>query len=220
MPNHESEFEERECQLIDIPDAKWIWPKEDRGGWDGPTGDWNQAHHKEYFRFVKKYDVVVTAGANCGLHARGYAQKFKGVYAFEPDYKNFYCLTRNCVYPNVFKFHAALGKEAGFCNLRRNKTNWGAFAIDTNTNNQAPQIPMMTIDSLNLWACDLIQLDVEGWESDVIRGAINTIEKYKPVLITEKAGNEISDLLNGFGYNGHTRSKMDTIHTIKDIHET
>jgi FkbM family methyltransferase len=218
MPHHENEYELREKELKGITDKHWIWPKKDKGGWEGPTENWNESHHVEYFKFLNKYDVVVTAGANCGLHVRGYAEKFKAVYAFEPDYKNFYCMTRNCLYPNVFKFNAALHKEAAFCSMNKNESNWGAFTVNMK---DCPEklIPMMSIDSLNLWACDLIQLDVEGWEDDVIRGAMVTIEKFKPVIITERNSQTMQQMLSPFGYNGCHRSKMDTIHVIEDLHK-
>jgi hypothetical protein len=38
---------------------------------------------------------------------------------------------------------------------------------------------------LKLDACDLIQLDVEGFEGKVLEGAIETIIKYSPVITTE-----------------------------------
>ena len=45
--------------------------------------------------------------------------------------------------------------------------------------------PIIIIDNLNLPGCDLIQLDVEGYELNALLGAIETIKKYKPVLCIE-----------------------------------
>jgi len=44
---------------------------------------------------------------------------------------------------------------------------------------------MMTIDSLNLNP-DLIQLDVEGFEENAIRGAQKTIMRSRPIIIIEQ----------------------------------
>jgi hypothetical protein len=55
-----------------------------------------------------------------------------------------------------------------------------------NTINETESIiPMLTIDSLNLPDCSFIQLDVEYYELNVLRGALETIEKYKPVISCE-----------------------------------
>ena len=144
---------------------KWVWPKKDHGAWYGPVLNWHQAHKEDFFRHIKKYDVVVTAGGNCGLHTRVFANKFKTVYVFEPEPLNFYCLTRNCSQNNVIKFQAALGSVPGFCEIKGyEETNTGTCSINTNTG----IIPVLTIDSLNLPSCDFIQLDVEGHEESLI----------------------------------------------------
>ena len=45
--------------------------------------------------------------------------------------------------------------------------------------------PTIIIDNLNLPGCDLIQLDIEGYELKALKGAIETIKKYKPVICVE-----------------------------------
>jgi len=44
---------------------------------------------------------------------------------------------------------------------------------------------MLMLDQLELDACGLIQLDVEFYELNVLRGALKTIEKFKPVITCE-----------------------------------
>jgi len=46
----------------------------------------------------------------------------------------------------------------------------------------------MTIDDLGLDACDLIQLDVEGFEAKVLQGASQTITRCRPVIMVEDRG--------------------------------
>jgi hypothetical protein len=46
-------------------------------------------------------------------------------------------------------------------------------------------IPTIILDNLNLTDCNLIQLDVEGYEFNALLGAIETIKKFKPVLCIE-----------------------------------
>ena len=68
-------------------------------------------------------------------------------------------------------------------------------------------IPMVTIDSLNV-NCDLIQLDVEGFEENALKGAYLTIERCKPVIIIEQkrlgkngmTDAEIAIMIQDWGY--------------------
>ena len=45
--------------------------------------------------------------------------------------------------------------------------------------------PTMRIDDLALPGCDLIQLDLEGYELFALKGGLDTINKYKPVIVIE-----------------------------------
>ena len=68
----------------------------------------------------------------------------------------------------------------------------------------------MLIDDLNLPGCDLIQLDLEGYEFYALQGGIETIKKHKPVIVietvwSERYGiklNEIENWLKSLGYLG------------------
>jgi hypothetical protein len=82
---------------------------------------------------------------------------------------------------------------------------------------QAPseefQIPMMSIDSLNLMECDLIALDVEGFEMNALQGAKNTILKYKPTIIAERFNSiEQQKFMNDLGYEYVDQSFLDSIY--------
>ena len=49
-------------------------------------------------------------------------------------------------------------------------------------------VPVMAIDQLALPACDLIMLDIEGDELPALRGAVQTINRYRPVIVAEDKG--------------------------------
>ena len=46
-------------------------------------------------------------------------------------------------------------------------------------------IPMYRLDSLNLPQIDYIKIDCEGYENTILRGAKETILKYKPIMVVE-----------------------------------
>jgi hypothetical protein len=41
------------------------------------------------------------------------------------------------------------------------------------------------LDALKIGGCDLLKIDVEGGEYHVLKGAVETIQKYRPVVIME-----------------------------------
>ena len=76
------------------------------------------------------------------------------------------------------------------------------------------KVEMITLDSLNIEACDLLQLDVELYETEALVGAEETIKKYSPIIVVE-TGNRPSPAdgyLNLLGYKMHSQLRMDAIY--------
>lgn len=176
---------------------KWMWPRSDTGLWEGPLLDWPKLK-EGFLKHVKNFNVVVQAGGACGMYPRLLKNYFNYVYTFEPDALNFHCLSNNCDDPNIIKINAALGDHNELMAiLNQNKHNLGTHRVTTDGERY---IPMFTIDQLNLTACDYIQLDCETFEENVIRGAINTIQKFKPVITLETCSPGIEQMLLPLGY--------------------
>lgn len=200
--------------LIEIRDivadgvGPWYWIKSDTGAWEGPVNDWETSHKRKYFEHLKGKKAVLTAGANCGLYAQFYSKMFDVVWAFEPDYLNFHCLVNNTQLPNVIKMQAILGEQAGLAGIKQ----VAMSNVGMHTVMNEGFIPTLTIDSFNLPYLDLIQLDVEGYEIRVLRGAIESIKRLRPVVIVENGSNsEISELMTGLHYKSAGQSISDTI---------
>lgn len=161
--------------------------------------------------------VVVQAGGNCGVWPRRMSEIFETVYTFEPDARNFVALSVNTAdCHNVVRIQAALGDEHGLIDLERRTVNCGAHYI----NGPGP-IPVLRIDDLPLPACDMIYLDIEGYEFKALHGAERTIATYRPVIAVEDKG--LSDrygtvqgdieawLAQSFGYRVAARVRKDVI---------
>ena len=208
MREYEKLLKTRETNIYGV--GPWYWIAEDNGAWEGPNTDW-ASHLTEYKKFVKNWGVVVQAGGCQGMYPRLFSDHFERVYTFEPDPLNFICLVNNCQKDNIFKMQAALGAERGWVRVSRNTpTNTGMNTVRTDQG--TCYIPMLTIDSLVLDRCDLIQLDIEGYEANAIKGGINTIEQFKPVIACERGNDAIFNQLKPLGYEVASRSFADTIY--------
>jgi len=162
--------------------SPWVCVGSDSAAWEGVKKDWIEHHKKTYLEHVTDWSVCVQAGGCMGVHPRLLSDMFARVYTFEPDPLNFFCLSVNCQKNNIIKMQAALGHENKLITVSDNvPNNAGMKTIDDTQR----LIPMLTLDSFNLDACGFIQLDVEYYELNVLRGAIKTIEKYKPVISCE-----------------------------------
>ena len=189
----------------------WIWPRTDSGAWDGPVDDWVSSHKEKYLRWTKGRDVVVQAGGNCGLYPRLLSNIFQVVYTFEPDPLNFYCLTRNCQKDNIVKYQAALGSDHSSISVHRHtQENVGMHQV---TKNQDGFLMQLKIDDLDLRYCDLICLDIEGYEINALNGATETLKKFKPTVVVENDNSVIRSLLESFEIYPREQSKMDTIYS-------
>ena len=167
-----------------------------------------------FLEFVKGDKVCVQAGGNVGVYPNDLAHHFDKVYTFEPDPFIYSLLERNIRAINVVYDHAALGETIKTCDIVRAE-NCGASYI-----NFDGDIPVVTIDSLNLDACDFIWLDIEGYEFHALQGGLKTIEKFKPTIAFEDKGlqdrygvalNQVQGMLKPYGYVQVGRIKRDTI---------
>lgn len=186
------------------PGFKFLWPTGDSSlHGDIPT----LAHlDTDVFPLVKQKGVAVQAGGAMGMWAKRMSQVFNFVYTFEPNPQSFYCLSYNCPEENVVKINAALGAGPGLVRMGfpEHPSNYGGFRCLP-----GGHVPTMTIDSLGLPTCDLIMLDLEGYELFALHGAVNTIITCKPVIVMEDKGcsrafnynkGDVEKFLHGKGY--------------------
>lgn len=213
-------FDNIEIRKYDIEgETDWYWIKEDQNCFAAVADHWETHHVHTYFKHVKNFGTVVTGGTNCGMYARLYAKRFKRVFAFEPEPVAFTCMVNNNPYDHVIKLNAAIGGGHGIVGLYRVPQDApGTDQLNIGMNVLQPpsdqfQIPMMTIDSLNLIECDLIALDVEGYEQHAIEGAKETIQKFKPVIIAERFNTPIQQMfMRRLGYAYTDQSALDAIY--------
>lgn len=138
-------------------------------------------------RYTRDRVLAVDVGAHVGLWSYFMAKDFEHVAAFEPMAAHARCwyANMNGVH-NAELFESALGEAPGTVNIAtRTQGSSGDTGVIAGSEGN---IPMMTLDSLDLQNLSLIKIDCEGFEEFVLRGGQKTLSKCKPVVIVEQKG--------------------------------
>lgn len=177
--------------------------------WNIVSNDWNTIFRDAILENVNDRSLVVQAGGWQGLYPALLSNMFDTVYTFEPDPVNFYCLTQNCQKDNIHKFQSTLSDKTGVVSFEEVPSTGQGRVEQPNPYNIHVErrftVPALAIDSLNLPSCGLIMLDVESFEHTVLVGAVHTIRKYSPIVITEKnfrpdENEQTINLMKSLGY--------------------
>jgi len=184
-------------------------------------GDYETGEIKMLRNFLKKDSVIIDIGANIGWHSlalSGYARGGR-VIAFEPMPRTFAYLKKNIALNNIKNIKAmnfGLSDTAGYAEFYYDPKLTVAASmrnLHEDRKKQKIRCRIRRLDDFILRSApriDLIKCDVEGAELFVLKGAIETLKKTKPVLFVEmlrkwsaKFGyhpNDIIELLGSIGY--------------------
>lgn len=172
---------------------------------------------RKFAKYIPDGGVVIDVGACLGDHTATYARMVgeKGrVWAFEPNRIAFECLEYNMMrFKNVHTMQWALG-DRSFGGFTIQDTNLGAsqVAYSTTTGGDGTRVEELDHfdDVMELTRLDFIKIDAEGWEPRILRGAEQTLRRFRPVVlceinrpILEKNGSsaeEIFAFMAGLGY--------------------
>ena len=178
--------------------------------------------------FLRPGDVVFDVGANVGFYTLLFSRCVEDagtVYAFEPTGQTFGCLVRNMPKSeqNIRLNRMALSQENGPRKLFHAEhgnlclNSFGAPLRVGSSSAEEPTSEWVWVTKLDDYlrdygvpSVDLIKIDVEGWEEDVVRGAMRTLLSMAPVLtleynsITANNANRscvaLSELIETLGY--------------------
>jgi FkbM family methyltransferase len=135
---------------------------------------------------VPQRRVAVQAGGNLGLFPKRLAATFETVYTFEPAPALFPLLLANAPEPNIIRLQAALGFRRDFVATAQVRRGGPGEAHEGITHIAGPgPVPTLRLDDLALPVCDLLQLDLEGWELYALKGAADTVARCRPVICVE-----------------------------------
>ncbi len=145
-------------------------------------------------QYVRERRMAIDVGAHVGLWSYFMARDFKDVAAFEPMPEHILCWHENMRgQPNAELYECALGPvgNGAVVGLETRAASSGDTQVATEIKEGMVTVEMTTLDRINFPYVDLIKIDCEGYEYNILQGALATIERCKPCIIVEQKGNMI-----------------------------
>lgn len=139
--------------------------------------------------YIKNRKTVIQAGGHLGGWPWKLAQEFKQVVSFEPVPENWIVANNSTPHENVIILMGVLGNKTGV--LAVSDITSKHFSGSQTVTEVGPRIPtpVYVIDQLPTFmtqGCGAMFLDVEGFELEILKGAVETLKRDKPVLILEE----------------------------------
>jgi FkbM family methyltransferase len=137
--------------------------------------------------------VCIDVGANIGYWSKFliHISNVASVHAFEPDPVTYKILEKNLYGLNAIVNQAAISNLDGYLELFINPNHSGDNRPIFTDGCSAIEVPCYTLDSYcekaQLNRVDFIKIDIQGGEIYALEGALNLIEKFKPMLLVEIA---------------------------------
>lgn len=130
--------------------------------------------------FIVEKRNAIDVGCRDGEYTRYLHKDFNHVFCF--DYRRRKLFHKNVDLSKITHFKCALGEAHKIVKAS------GGGSI---TSGKIPQEKwydeqLYTIDEFNFVDIDYIKIDVDGYELNVLQGAVDTIKKYNPLLVVEQ----------------------------------
>lgn len=169
--------------------------------------------------FCKNFRTALDIGANYGIMSYHMSKIFNQIHGFEivPEVNECFKLNvNNFNLKNVNVHDCGLGNKEDLVSLNFRPTK--TFSTHVDPTSTSGNIKIKTLDSFNFENVDFIKIDTEGYETFIVQGGIETIKKYKPVILYERKlhslrynqeKNSVLDFLKEYGYKEltHVNSK-------------
>ena len=181
----------------------------------------NVENRSDLYCLVKRDMVLFDVGSNIGETLLNFA-KLTGdngkVYGFEPVPYSFNKCSNNILlnrFNNVSVSQIALSnKEETLFFHEANNNNSGGVFMNKNNTPGSYKVEGITLDAyverIGITHLDLIKVDVEGFETNVLKGASETCRKFRPNLFVEvddinlknqgSSASELIALITSYGY--------------------
>jgi FkbM family methyltransferase len=163
---------------------------------------WEWDHMEQFSKYLDFTGKILDIGANIGNHTLMFRKYFPNteILSFEPLFYNYELLQKNVSQlSDVHIFKVALSDKHDIIKIDNNfqEFNSGAASVST-TGESVLSIPL---DALDLTDVSFMKIDVEGWEPQVIRGALKTIQTNRPkIWLEDGTGKTIDYMVRELNY--------------------
>lgn len=160
-------------------------------------GEYAEGQVECFRHIVQPGMTVVEVGANIGAHTIPLARMAREVVAFEAQRHVYHMLCGNVALnglTNVRCFHVAAGAEERMLEVPTLDTsvenNLGAFSVELQGETR-DRVRMIKVEV----PCHFLKIDVEGYESEVLKGAEAMIRECQPTIYLENDRLDKADAL-------------------------
>jgi FkbM family methyltransferase len=177
---------------------KWISGSSVHGCW---LGTYELSKQKLLEQVVHTGMTVYDIGAQAGFYTLLLSRlvgESGQVIAFEPSVRELGYLIQHVQenkLSNVRIVQAAVGAQTGLAGFSTDR----APCQNRITNNEDQLlVPLVSLDSLPLPPPHVIKMDIEGGESDALKGASNLLKQHSPIMLIALHGEEHSNFCQDF----------------------
>lgn len=207
----------------------------------GPTiasgHDWDGWMREDIIKYYKNGTDILDIGSNIGGNTLVFSD-YGPVHSFEPVYHQILNINTNRInklkHPvKVYSFALSDSEYETkiyipqFGCQYENKINYGGTSLNKRTDGKktvSVDVWCRKLDDVYEGSPSIIKIDVEGHELNVLKGAVNTIKKHKPMILIEIHDfekSEIPEFLESLGYDKpEERPEAMFLYRAKDIFST
>lgn len=169
--------------------------------------------------FIIATGTAIDVGANEGLFTYAFSKRFQRVYSFEVNQEiarpiGDYNPGNITLYPcglssssRTARFYIPVTN--GFAS-----TGWGSLERDNLSGSKEfieMDVQVRPLDDFGITSVNFIKIDVEGHEVDVLKGAAQTIEQSRPVVLTEVRNEHLKTVDDWFRARNFRHYRLDEL---------
>jgi FkbM family methyltransferase len=141
-------------------------------------------YREQILKQIPSKKTFVDVGTNVGIWSLPMMHQFKTVVSYEPSKQNIECLKAN-IPTGIDLREKAIANFTGFADFHQAGKNCGDGKLCREGVKSTYTVPVVKLDDEGLSDVDLIKIDVQGWEYEVLDGAIELISRDRPWVIFE-----------------------------------
>ena len=141
-------------------------------------------YREQILKQIPSKKTFVDVGTNVGIWSLPMMHQFKTVVSYEPSKQNIECLKAN-IPTGIDLREKAIANFTGFADFHQAGKNCGDGKLCREGVQSTYTVPVVKLDDEGLSNVDLIKIDVQGWEYEVLEGAIELISRDRPWVIFE-----------------------------------